>query len=217
MFRTIPVIGLSGGIGSGKSFVGQIFAELNCVVISSDELVREAYDRPAVQIVLREWWGESVFRTDGTVNRREVAERVFQDSLARERLERLLHPLVDEIRLTRMNAALTDPRQTPKAFVWDSPLLFETGLDRLCDVLIFVDAPLAVRLQRVAKTRGWSESELIRRENSQIGLDKKREMSNYSLVNTADAEHVRDQVRELLPRIIERVKPSRSQETTGLN
>jgi dephospho-CoA kinase len=95
-----------------------------------------------------------------------------------------------------------------KAFVWDSPLLFETKLSTECDATVFVDAPLAVRLSRVRETRGWDQSELARRENSQLPLDKKRSISDYIVVNTTNAESTRVQVRELLSRILAG-KPSR--------
>jgi len=88
------------------------------------------------------------------------------------------------------------------AFVWDTPLLIEGGLDRLCDALVFVDAPAAVRLQRVQQSRGWDEAELTRREILQLALDKKRKISQYVVDNTADAEYARGQVREVLSRIL---------------
>ena len=90
------------------------------------------------------------------------------------------------------------------AFVWDTPLLFEVGLQNQCDAVVFVDAPLQVRLDRVCRTRRWDEAELLRRENLQWPLDKKREISDYIIRNTADAEEARSQVRTVLSRILER-------------
>jgi dephospho-CoA kinase len=99
-----------------------------------------------------------------------------------------------------MLGAADDP-QVP-AIIWDTPLLFETGLYRQCDAIVFVEAPLPQRLQRVRQTRGWTQQELTRRENSQWPLDKKREISDYIVDNTADAEFVRSQLRDVLFRII---------------
>jgi dephospho-CoA kinase len=91
-----------------------------------------------------------------------------------------------------------------RAFVWDTPLLFETGLHARCDVVVFVDVPAEQRLERVRRTRGWDEAELLRRQILQWPLDKKRELSHYVVKNTADADHARGQVREVFSRILAR-------------
>jgi dephospho-CoA kinase len=221
MFHGIPIIGITGGIGSGKSFVGRLFGELGCLVIESDAQVRAAYERPDVKAALRAWWGHEAFDVGGHVDRRAVARRVFADPAERARLEGLLHPLVRQMRDEQMAAAVdaaragegppAQPRGNPPvAFVWDTPLLFETGLSAECDALVFVDAPPDVRLERV-RGRGWDATELARRENLQWGLDRKREISEYQVTNTAGADDVRRQVRHVLSRIL-----ARSHQGTGL-
>jgi dephospho-CoA kinase len=203
MFEGKPIIGIVGGIGSGKSLVARLFGELGCLVIDSDAQVREAYAAPAVKATLREWWGPEVFRADGDVDRAAIARRVFPDPTQRQRLERLLHPLVDEARRRAMQAAADDPRGTQVlAFVWDTPLLFEVGLDSQCDAVVFVEAPDALRLARVRQNRGWDEAELARREKFQWPLDKKKALSDHVVTNTADADDAREQVRLLLSRIL---------------
>lgn len=210
------IIGIAGGIGSGKSLVAGLFAELGCLVISSDDQVREAYEQRDVKDVLRQWWGDSVFRDDGTINRSAIAAKVFTDPAQRQRLEELLHPRVKEMRDAVMSDKSHDPRVV--AFIWDTPLLFETGLNTECDAVVFVDAPEEVRNHRLTSQRGWQESELPLREKSQLPLDSKREMSDYVISNAADAggtseskagnssglEELRDQVRDVLSRILER-------------
>src|SRR5437667_3284274 len=116
MFAGKPVIGIVGGIGSGKSFVARLFGELGCLVISSDEQVSAAYRDPAVLATLRDWWGDDVVAADGTINRRAIAERVFKDPAQLRRLERLIHPMVHAARERAMSAAASDPNV--KAFVW---------------------------------------------------------------------------------------------------
>ncbi len=197
-----PIIGIAGGIGSGKTFVAQLFGELGCLVISSDEQVRDAYRDPRVPATLREWWGDEVLTAAGEVNKRVVAAKVFGQPAERERLEKLLHPMVNAARDRLMAMAAGNPEVV--AFVWDTPLLFETGLNARCDAVVFVDAPYPLRLARVAAARGWDERELARREKSQIPLDTKRKLSQYGIDNTADADGVRDQVRVVLSRILER-------------
>ena len=77
MFAGRPIIGLAGGIGSGKSFVAALFAEMGCAVIDSDAQARAAYGDPAVLRKLREWWGDAVFRPDGTPDRARIAQIIF--------------------------------------------------------------------------------------------------------------------------------------------
>jgi dephospho-CoA kinase len=143
-----------------------------------------------------------MFLADGEINRPAVAKKVFGDETERRRLERLIHPWVAEARRREMSAAAEDPQVV--AYVWDTPLLFEAGLDGECDAVVFVDAPFEQRLGRVRQARGWDEAELLRREKSQWPLDKKRRISDYVVTNTADADDARGQVREVLSRILAR-------------
>jgi dephospho-CoA kinase len=195
-----PIIGLAGGIGSGKSHVAALLREMGCRVIDSDAQVRAAYETEPVRRQLRNWWGEEAFTPDGRVDRRAIGRRVFSDAGDRERVERLIHPLVAADRGREMAEAAAD--KMVLAFVWDTPLLFEKGLNRECDAVVFIESPWHVRLQRVADSRGWSDDELRRRENFQWPLDKKRSFSDYVLQSTADAEEFRSQVRQTLSRIL---------------
>jgi dephospho-CoA kinase len=105
------------------------------------------------------------------------------------------------MRNDKMSAVANNPAVV--AYIWDTPLLVEAGLDRQCDAVVFVDAREKERQRRVRETRGWSTAEWARRENLQLPLDKKRIIANYMVSNTADAdEGVRDQVREVLSRIL---------------
>lgn len=200
MFEGKPIIGIAGGIGSGKSFVAKLFGELGCLVISSDDQVRDAYREPRVLQTLREWWGPDVVTAAGEVDRKAIARRIFEDSAERQRLENLLHPLVNAARDRVMQEHAKDAQVL--AFIWDTPLLIEVGWHRQCDALVFVDTPRELRLQRLRQARGWTEAELDSREKSQMPLDKKREISDYVISNTAGADEVRDQVREVLSRIL---------------
>lgn len=196
-----PIIGIVGGIGSGKSYVSRLFAEEGCLVINSDEQVAQAYQREDVKRTLVEWWGPDVLNADGSVNRSAIARRVFADPVERRRLEALIHPLVAEMRDRAMRAGASDPGVV--AFVWDTPLLVEVGLHRHCDVVVFVEASEAERKRRVMESRGWTETEWAAREKSQMGLDKKREIANYIVRNTAGVDdEVRSQIREALSRIL---------------
>jgi dephospho-CoA kinase len=200
VFAGKPIIGISGGIGSGKSFIAQLFADEGCLVLNADDQVRTLYADPSIKQTLKTWWGDQVFNTQDEVDRRAIAHIIFADPEQKKRLESLLHPRVEQLRQTAMQAAADDSQVL--AYVWDIPLLFEVGLHARCDALVYVDAPPEQRLQRVRQTRGWEESELLRREKLQSPLDNKLRMSNYILKNTADVGFAQRQVREVLSEIL---------------
>ncbi|MCC6319914.1 MAG: dephospho-CoA kinase [Phycisphaerales bacterium] len=201
----IPIIGLAGGIGSGKSEAGRILTSLGCLVIDSDRRARAALDRPDVRTRLVEWWGDGVLASGGTIDRSRVAAIVFSDPAQRARLESLVHPIVRQDRAAMIAEAGASARP-PRAIVIDAPLLFETGLDRECDATLFIDAPEPVRLARVLETRGWSESELRRREAAQIPLAEKAARSTHRIDNAGDRERLSRQLEAALAEVLARAR-----------
>jgi len=190
----IPVVGLVGGIGSGKSAVAAMLGELGCLVSDSDELVRRQYEDPAVRAQLQNWWGPGILDERGLVDRAAVAAIVFRDAAERARLEALLHPRVEAERARAFAAA---PVGTP-ALVIDAPLLLEAGLADQCSEIWFIDAPEEVRKARVHVSRGWSGDEWARREAAQWPLDRKRAAAHHVLRNDGDPASLRMQVLERL-------------------
>jgi dephospho-CoA kinase len=190
----IPVIGLVGGIGSGKSLVGSMLADLGCLVCHSDELARSALADPAVRDELVRWWGREVLDPSGAVDRRAVAGKVFADPAERKRLEALLHPRIESARRRTFAAAPPGTR----ALVIDAPLLLEVGLDRECDAVLYIDSPREDRLRRLAETRGWDSAELERRESAQWPLDRKRAAAHHVLVNAGNQPALRSEVQKAL-------------------
>jgi dephospho-CoA kinase len=192
------VIGLTGGIGAGKSEVARFLSDHGFVVIDSDKEAKAALDQPPVREELVKWWGPRVVGADGRVDRRVVAEIIFGDEAQRTRLEQLVHPLVKGTRAELVNRAA---REGKAGVVVDAPLLLEAGSDAECDIIVFVDAPRAKRLERVRATRGWNESELSRREMAQLPLEEKRRRSDEVLVNDASPEVLSARVAELVRNI----------------
>ena len=191
---TTPTLGLAGGIGSGKSTVAAILAELGCFVSDSDAAAREALQDGSIRDEIVSWWGQGVLDEAGAIDRGEVAKIVFARPRERRRLESLVHPWIETRRRQLFEQASPDAR----ALVIDAPLLFEAGLDRECDAVIFVDTDRDRRMSRLSDTRGWDEAELTKREESQLPLDDKRARSDYVVINNGDLDELSEQVRRIL-------------------
>ncbi len=204
MFAQRPIIGIAGGIGAGKSYVSRLLSQLGCCLVDSDEMVRAAYTHPTVKRDVLVRFGEAVFDTAGQVDRKALGKVVFDDPSQRRWLEELLHPIANRARVEVMTAAASNPSII--AYVWDSPLLFEVGLNRLCDTVIFVDAPHGDRLLRVAD-RGWDAAELDRREKVQMPLDKKEQSAQYRITNAIANPATLPRVRAILDEIVSRIQP----------
>lgn len=192
------VIGIAGGIGSGKSTIARLLEEAGCVVYDADKEVTELYKRQDVLDTLRSWWGDDAV-AGGEINRAEIARIIFEDASQRDRLEGLLFPKLHERRREMIEEAADDD---VKAVIIDAPLLHEAGLDEECDVVIFVDTPREIRLERLKARSGWDEGELARREKAQLPLDAKRERSDYHVDGSGPTEEVRGRVFRLLDDII---------------
>jgi dephospho-CoA kinase len=196
-----PVIGLTGGVGSGKSAVGSVLRELGAGVIDADELAHEELTRKDVVDTVVEWWGSAVLDGAGRIDRRRVGEMVFADAARRERLEQLLHPRVVARTRELVRRMALDP--AIRAIVIDAPLLVEAELDEvLCDVVIFIDADEDVRQSRTKRYRGWSAGEHRRREGSQKPLDSKRDRADYIVTNNSTMDALRRQVKRVLAEIL---------------
>ncbi len=193
-----PIIGLAGGIGSGKTEVARILDGLGCVVADADAIARQALREPEVRDTLVGWWGDDVLGADGEIDRAAVASIAFGDPHERRRLEALVHPRVAARSRELFDAA---PPEAP-ALVIDAPLLFETGLDSECDAVVFVDADEAIRRERVVGSRGWEAAEIARREESQLPLDQKRARADYILRNNGKLSELTAGVRHLLRTIV---------------
>ena len=196
-----PVIGLMGGIGSGKSAVARDLASLGCAVIDADALAQAELNAPEVVERLVSWWGPEVLR-EGRVDRAAVARRVFGSPEELRRLEGLIHPRV-HARRSELRRELGE-REGVVAIVEDCPLLLESGLEASCDALVFVEAELGARLARVASKRGWGRAELERRESLQAALDTKAARADYVVQNNSGEDERLEHVRLVLASILQK-------------
>jgi len=196
------VLGVLGGIASGKSTVARLLAGAEGVVISADELAREALDSPAVLERVRARFGAAAIAPDGRADRAVLARLVFdaeRGAKLRAELEGWTHPLVRDRIEERLRAARA--AGVPR-IVLDVPLLLENDaeldLARLCDVLVFVDVHDAERERRAQRTRGWKSGEVARREAAQLPLFAKKQRAHHVLPNDQGLPELNAAVARLL-------------------
>jgi dephospho-CoA kinase len=203
--KYVPVIGLVGGIGSGKSHLARALAERRPVeIVNGDEAGHQVLQTAEVKREIRERFGDAVFDLSGAVDRRKMAGLVFGSEsaprAARAALEKIVHPRIGELLKQQIEAARR--REDIEAIVLDAALLFETGWNRFCDAVIHIDTTEEVRVQRVQTTRGWTRGDLKTREESQWPIDAKRREADYVVENSGAPESAVSQFEEILSRIV---------------
>jgi len=191
------VIGITGGVGTGKTAVSSILAELGSEVIYTDKLAHQLIlpDGPAyAQLVSA--FGSGILAEDGTIDRRCLAQLAFAGRDEAGRINSIVHPLVAaavEARLAELARAATKPA----ALVLDVPLLYESGLDRLCDLVWVVDAQPAVQRRRVAGRDGAAAPGMLAREAWQMPMADKIRRADAVIDNSGCLERTRAQVKRL--------------------
>ncbi len=188
------VIGLLGGIASGKSSVAAALARRGAAVLDADAVARRSLAEPAVIAAIVARHGPSLLAADGaSIDRPALARATFGNPDHLRHLEELLHPLVCRELVTDLDRLLHSP-DVP-AVVLDVPLLLESGpfADR-CDLLLFVDSRPDQRAQRAATNRGWSSGEIERREAHQISLVEKRRRADVVVRNEGSEVELQQQV-----------------------
>ncbi|WP_176013312.1 dephospho-CoA kinase [Victivallis sp. Marseille-Q1083] len=186
-------IGLTGGIGCGKSTVLQIFAEHGYHAYSADSICHEAYLETAIVDALLERWGKRILGEDGRPERRRIAGIVFEESVELEFLTGLLHPYLKQ----RLAELLAAEQQGGYPAIFEVPLLFEVGWEAMFDCTVAVWSTPAVRYARLAE-RGWSPDETARREQAQLSADDKLEKADIGIINNGTRDELLRQCRLLI-------------------
>jgi dephospho-CoA kinase len=192
------IVGIIGGVASGKSHVTRLLESLGAVTLDADRAGHEVLADTEVKQAVRDKWGNSVFHADGQVDRAAVAKLVFApppegpENLAF--LESVTHPRIGK-RLRRQASQLAE-QGGHGVIVLDAAVLLKAGWDQFCDRLVFVDAPLEIRLQRAAR-RGWNEAELHRREAAQVPVEEKRRRADFVIDNSGDKQQTLQQIYQL--------------------
>ena len=179
-----PVIGIIGGIASGKSAVAAEFGRLGCAVVDADAIARQALETPAIREAVVGRFGPGVLTGTGRIDRRTLAEIVFGDVAKLEALNAIVHPFV----LQRAEELIARHRRDPgvKAVVLDMPLLVEVGWADRCDRIVFVRCDRAARMERARQGRSMDERTVENRENFQISLDTKAALADNTIDNNSD-------------------------------
>ena len=180
------IVGLTGGIGSGKSTFSGLLRARGAAVIDADRLARDAVapGSPGLLEVVRAF-GEEVLDPDGALDRKRMAARVFADPAARQRLEAIVHPRVRDAmaaevqRLSGAGASLV---------IYDVPLLYEAGRERDVEAVVVVWAPREAQLARLAARDGLSSAEAEARISAQLPLDEKARRADFVVVNDGTLE-----------------------------
>ncbi|HVH07283.1 MAG TPA: dephospho-CoA kinase [Myxococcota bacterium] len=196
------VIGLTGGIGTGKSSVAAMLAELGARVIDSDAIVHEL-QAPGMPLLaeLAAEFGPGILRADGSLDRAALGDRVFRDETARKRLNAIVHPAVGRESAKRLAEALASG---VPLVVLDIPLLFETRAHGTAskanlgiETIVVVWAPRALQIERQLARNGYGRDEAERRVDAQIPIDEKRAQAHHVIDNSGSLEDTQRQVREL--------------------
>jgi dephospho-CoA kinase len=189
------ILGIIGGIGSGKSLVADELVRRGGYLIAGDALGHEALQQPEIKEKIVQRWGRDILDEQGQVQRRRLGRKVFANPKELHALEELVFPWIGKriwqeiARAKAVGAPL---------IVLDAAVMMEAGWDKNCDRVIFVDAPRHTRLERLVQKRGWSEEELLAREQAQLPEEDKRRRADAIIDNSSTPARLAEQVEKLL-------------------
>ena len=192
----MKIVGLTGGISSGKSTVSSYFRQLKIPVIDADEVARKVVE-PNSQGVkeIRKAFGNDVFEEDGSLNRQKLGELVFSDVENRQKLDELLQPLIKIMILDEIEAYR---QKGEKMIVLDLPLLFEKQYEKLCEEIIVVYVPKELQLERLMKRNQYTKQEALSRIDSQLSIEEKRKRATVLFDNQGTIQQLYHQVEQWL-------------------
>ena len=191
--RKTKLVGLTGNIGSGKSTVAALLTSKGAALIDADALAKEATQDAEVLTAIEKRLGEDLV-VNGRLDRAKTAELVFGNENARHILNSIIHPWVQRKRDERV----AELRQTElPLIVLDIPLLYENGLETGLDAVVVVNAPLGIRVERVASRSGLSETEVRARDQTQMPLEEKVRRADFVVDNSSGPHALASQVDRL--------------------
>lgn len=192
----MKIVGLTGGISSGKSTVSSYFRQLKIPVIDADEVARKVVE-PNSQgaIEIRKAFGSDLFKEDGSLNRQKLGALIFSNAENRQKLDDLLQPLIKIMILEKIE----EYRQKGETMiVLDLPLLFEKHYEELCEEIIVVYVPRELQLERLMKRNQYTKQEALSRIDSQLSIEEKRKRATVLLDNQGTIQQLYQQVEQWL-------------------
>ena len=185
-------VGVTGGIGSGKSIVCSLFAKKGIPVISADDLAKELMQRDEeIRRKLIRLLGPATYNTDGSLNRPFVAQQIFSSKVLQGKVNHLVHPRV-EAEVERWFAAMAE--EGKPAGIMEAALIYESGYDKSLDVVVVVDAPEDVRIKRVVDRDGTEAEEVTARMKAQMSAEAKKRKADYLIRNNGSIEELESSV-----------------------
>lgn len=192
----MKIVGLTGGISSGKSTVSSYLKQLKIPVIDADEVARKVVE-PNSQGAreIRKTFGSDVFEEDGSLNRQKLGALIFSNAENRQKLDNLLQPLIKIMILEKIE----EYRQKGETMiVLDLPLLFEKQYEELCEEIIVVYVPKELQLERLMKRNQYTKQEALSRVDSQLSIEEKRKRATVLLDNQGTIQQLYQQVEQWL-------------------
>lgn len=196
------IVGLTGGIATGKSTVAELLARLGATVLDADQVVREL-QRPGTEVsqAILQAFGPGILQSDGTIDRKRLGELVFRDEEARRRLEAIVHPALVAAIEERLRAF---EAQGVRLCVVELPLLIEAGAQGRFDWVVVVTTPEEVQVSRLMAERGLSREEALARIRSQMPLPAKVTAADFVLENAGDLQDLEREVRALYRALLQK-------------
>lgn len=194
------IIGLTGGIASGKSTVSTMLKKKGIRVVDADHIARIVVEvgEPAYNQIVEEF-GIGILKEDTTINREKLGAIIFADEKKRQTLNSIVHPAVRKEMLKQIEEEKT---KRANAVVLDIPLLFESKLTHMVDITLLVYVDQETQMKRLRMRNGYNEEEIKMRINSQLPLHEKRELSDYIIDNNGSIEETKKQLNMLLDQIL---------------
>ena len=185
-------LGLTGGIGSGKSTAARMFADLGAIVIDADAIAKEVLEPGQVgyELVINNF-GEEILDSSGNIDRVILAGKVFENSTKLKELEEIVHPAV-----ANKVAQIRESLPASSTIIYDTPLLIEKSLQHQFDQVIVVLAPDTLRTQRLL-ARGLAQNDIIARMDNQATDQQRREIANYVIDNSSTLVELREEVQKV--------------------
>lgn len=190
------IIGLTGGIASGKSTVASFFKAQNIPVIETDQIAKtvlspgsDAYDRVV------QHFGEAILLSEGIINRKALGERIFKNESERETLNQIVHPEVRTITQSKVDVL---KKEDHDLIVIDVPLLFEAGFDQDVDSTLVISVPKEIQIERLMARDGIDKAYALKKINAQIPLKEKRQRADYVIDNRGSILATKNQFYEVL-------------------